>query len=56
MIEIIAKENEVTIMDHVKGHVTEQVVEDPLLVPRRISEHWKPQLIEDLPDAFCGNN
>lgn len=56
MVEIIAKENKVTIMDHMEGRLTEEVVEDPMLIPRRISEDWKPQLIDDLPDAFCGNN
>ncbi|KAI4382782.1 hypothetical protein MLD38_008698 [Melastoma candidum] len=54
VVEIIAKENKVTIMDHMEGHLTEEVVEDPMLIPRRISEHWQPQLIDDLPDAFCG--
>ncbi|KAF8028309.1 hypothetical protein BT93_E1042 [Corymbia citriodora subsp. variegata] len=53
-IEIVAKENKVTIVDHEKGHLTEEVVDDPMTIPRRISETWKPQLIDDLPDAFCG--
>ncbi|CAA7060403.1 unnamed protein product [Microthlaspi erraticum] len=53
-MEIVAKENKVTVMDHVKGTVTTEEVEDPMVIPRRISETWKPQLIDDLPDAFCG--
>ncbi|XWS65864.1 hypothetical protein CRYUN_Cryun05aG0150500 [Craigia yunnanensis] len=53
-LEIVAKENKVMVMDHVEQCLTEEVVEDPLLIPRRISENWKPQLIDDLPDAFCG--
>lgn len=53
-MEIVAKENKVTVMDHVRGTVTREEVEDPMVIPRRISETWKPQLIDDLPDAFCG--
>ncbi|XP_057981683.1 anthranilate synthase alpha subunit 1, chloroplastic-like [Malania oleifera] len=53
-MEIVAKENKVTIMDHEEGRLTEEVVEDPMSIPRRISDTWKPQLIEELPDAFCG--
>ncbi|GKU93346.1 hypothetical protein SLEP1_g6947 [Rubroshorea leprosula] len=53
-IEIVAKENMVTIMDHVEGHRKEEVVEDPMVVPRRITEGWNPQLIDELPEAFCG--
>ncbi|KAA8534095.1 hypothetical protein F0562_031712 [Nyssa sinensis] len=53
-IEIVAKENAVTIVDHGNGSVTEQVVDDPMTIPRSISESWKPQLMDDLPDAFCG--
>ncbi|KAK3228662.1 hypothetical protein Dsin_000543 [Dipteronia sinensis] len=54
VMEIVAKENKVTIMDHEKGTLVEEFVEDPMVIPRRISEEWKPQLIDDLPDAFCG--
>ncbi|CAE6076381.1 unnamed protein product [Arabidopsis arenosa] len=53
-MEIVAKENKVTVMDHVKGTKTTEEVEDPMMIPRRISETWKPQLIDDLPDVFCG--
>ncbi|TQD73840.1 hypothetical protein C1H46_040617 [Malus baccata] len=55
-IEIVAKENKVTIMDHEEGRMTEEFVEDPMVIPRRISEGWcpSPLLIDDLPDAFCG--
>ncbi|KAJ0046489.1 hypothetical protein Pint_06468 [Pistacia integerrima] len=54
VMEIVAKENKVTIVDHVEGNVVEEVVGDPMVIPRRISERWKPQLIDGLPDAFCG--
>lgn len=53
-MEIVAKENFVTIMDHEEGNRTEKLVEDPMDIPRRIMEGWTPQLIEELPDAFCG--
>ncbi|EXB58194.1 Anthranilate synthase component I-1 [Morus notabilis] len=53
-MEIVAKENKVTIMDHEEGLMTEEIVEDPMAIPARISEGWNPQLIDELPDAFCG--
>ncbi|CAH9057608.1 unnamed protein product [Cuscuta epithymum] len=53
-MEIVAKENKVTIRDHDDGKLTEMVVEDPMTVARSISEEWKPQSIANLPDAFCG--
>ncbi|CAM8916846.1 unnamed protein product [Rhodiola kirilowii] len=53
-LEVVAKENKVTVMDHEVGSLTEELVEDPMMVPRRISEGWKPQLIDGLPDAFIG--
>lgn len=46
----------VTIMDHEEGCRTEEIVEDPMSIPRRIMEGWAPQLIDELPDAFCGKN
>ncbi|KAF6162930.1 hypothetical protein GIB67_021079 [Kingdonia uniflora] len=52
-IEIVAKENLVTIMDHDEGQRTEELVDDPMIIPRRIMEKWKPQLIAELPYAFC---
>lgn len=53
-MEIVVKKNLVTILDHDKGHSTEEFSEDPISIPRRISDGWKPQLMEELPDAFCG--
>ncbi|GAB4824514.1 Allatostatins [Cleaved into: Allatostatin-1 [Ancistrocladus abbreviatus] len=53
-MEIVARENMVTVMDHHAGRRTEEFVEDPMVVPRRIMEKWNPQLIEELPDVFCG--
>ncbi|XAR58920.1 Anthranilate synthase [Bertholletia excelsa] len=53
-MEIVAKENMATIMDHREGRRTEEFVEDPMVIPRRIMEQWKPQRIDELPEAFCG--
>lgn len=53
-MEIVAKENSVTIMDHEKGQRTEEFAEDPMVVPRRIMDACKPQLIDELPNAFVG--
>jgi len=53
-MEIVAKENMVTIMDHEEGRKTEEIALDPLAIPRRIMDKWTPQLIDDLPEAFCG--
>ncbi|KAK6121895.1 hypothetical protein DH2020_044369 [Rehmannia glutinosa] len=48
-----SKENKVTILDHDAGTIIEKIVEDPMTIPRSISEGWRPQLIQDLPDALC---
>lgn len=54
-MEIVAKENSVTIMDHREGKRTETFEEDPMVIPRRIMEKWKPQCLDELPEAFTGN-
>ncbi|GAU37039.1 hypothetical protein TSUD_207450 [Trifolium subterraneum] len=54
-METVAKENLVTIMDHEEGCKTEEIAVDPLVIPCRIMELWTPQLIEELPEAFCGS-
>ncbi|KAH1130703.1 hypothetical protein J1N35_002081 [Gossypium stocksii] len=53
-IEIVAKENMVTIMNHEEGSKTDEIVDDPMTVPRRIMEQWEPQRIDELPEVFCG--
>lgn len=55
-MEVVAKENKVTILDHEAGKVVEHFIEDPMTIPQGISDSWRPQLINDLPDAFCGKN
>lgn len=44
----------VTIMDHEEGTRREDIVEDPMSVPRSLMEEWTPQLLDELPEAFCG--
>jgi anthranilate synthase component 1 len=53
-IEIVATENMVTIMDHEEGRRTEEIMDDPTTVPRRIMEGLRSQLVDGLPEAFCG--
>ncbi|GFQ00324.1 anthranilate synthase alpha subunit 1 chloroplastic [Phtheirospermum japonicum] len=53
-MEVVAKENKVTILDHGLGTMVEKIVDDPMTIPRSISEGWRPQLIQDLPEALCG--
>ncbi|MED6191874.1 ASTRA complex subunit [Stylosanthes scabra] len=53
-MEVVAKENNVTIMDHELGKLTRETVDDPMTIPRRLSQGWKPCLNNELPDAFCG--
>ena len=53
-MEIVAKENWVTVLDHEDGQRKEEFVDDPMTVPRKIMERWNPQSTDDLPDAFCG--
>ncbi|XP_022993168.1 anthranilate synthase alpha subunit 1, chloroplastic-like [Cucurbita maxima] len=53
-LEIVAKENKITVLDHKKGRFTEEFVDDPLTIPIKISEKWKPKSIAGLPDTFCG--
>ncbi|XP_010256591.1 PREDICTED: anthranilate synthase alpha subunit 2, chloroplastic isoform X2 [Nelumbo nucifera] len=54
MMEVVAKENFVTIMDHDNGSRIEEYVDDPMVIPRKIMENWKPQRIDELPGVFCG--
>ncbi|KAF9599238.1 hypothetical protein IFM89_036364 [Coptis chinensis] len=54
VMEILAKENRVTIMNNEDGQKTEEFVDDPLIIPQRIMERWIPSQIDELPDFFCG--
>ncbi|XP_043699093.1 anthranilate synthase alpha subunit 2, chloroplastic-like isoform X2 [Telopea speciosissima] len=53
-LELVATGNSITVMDHENGTKTKEITEDPMVIPQRIMESWKPQLIEELPGAFCG--
>ncbi|KAJ6809049.1 anthranilate synthase alpha subunit 1, chloroplastic-like [Iris pallida] len=53
-MEIVAKDNMVSIMDHEEGHRTDELVDDPMQIPRRISKDWNPQFLDELPDVFTG--
>ncbi|PKA64893.1 Anthranilate synthase component I-2, chloroplastic [Apostasia shenzhenica] len=53
-MEIIAKENIVSIMHHEQRRISEEYAEDPMKIPRRIMETWSPLLIDELPDVFSG--
>lgn len=53
-MEIVAKANQVTVMDHDMKSRREHLVPDPMNIPRSIMEQWKPHITVDLPDAFCG--
>ncbi|AES71422.1 anthranilate synthase alpha 1 [Medicago truncatula] len=54
-MEIVAKENKVTVMNHESGQLTEEIVDDPMEIPRKISQDWRPCLSDELPDAFCAH-
>lgn len=53
-MEIVARENIVSVMDHEEERMTEEIVDDPMRIPETIMEGWSPQTIDELPDAFCG--
>ncbi|KAI3991844.1 hypothetical protein MKX01_012789 [Papaver californicum] len=52
-MEIVAKENSVTILDHIKGTKEEKIFENPMEIPKKLMEEWSPQLLDQLPEAFC---
>ncbi|XP_047072420.1 anthranilate synthase alpha subunit 1, chloroplastic-like [Lolium rigidum] len=53
-MEIVAKANQVTVMDHEKKSKKEHDASDPMKIAREVMEQWNPHVTEDLPDAFCG--
>ncbi|CAN6314628.1 unnamed protein product [Urochloa humidicola] len=53
-MEVVAKANHVTVMDHDMKSRREHFVPDPMKIPRSIMEQWKPHITGGLPDAFCG--
>ncbi|KAK8969978.1 hypothetical protein KSP40_PGU002856 [Platanthera guangdongensis] len=53
-MEIVSKENVVSIVDHELGRRTEEVVDDPMGLAWRMMEGWSPHFLDELPDVFCG--
>ncbi|CAN4102225.1 unnamed protein product [Withania somnifera] len=53
-MEVVAKEHNVTILDHHAGKMIKKMVQDPMTIPASISNGWKPILTDELPDTFCG--
>ncbi|KAI3778145.1 hypothetical protein L2E82_07194 [Cichorium intybus] len=51
-MEIVAKENMVTVMDHQEGRKTEEFVEDPMVVPRSIMEQWSGRAAVQMKNAL----
>lgn len=53
-MEIVAKGDLVTVLNHEEGSRVEHIVDDPMTVPSEIASKWKAVPIEGLPDIFCG--
>lgn len=54
-LEIIAKGHSVQIIDHGKGHVSnEEFCQDPLAIPEDLSKDWSPAVPSELPRVFTG--
>ena len=54
-IEIVAKQDRVTILNHKEASRVEHVTEDPFVTASDLVSKWKAAPVEGLPDAFCGN-
>lgn len=53
-LEVIAKGEMVTILNHEKGFKVERLMEDPLKVPYEITSKWTAVAVDGLPNIFCG--
>eukprot|EP00249_Psilotum_nudum_P010198 c22396_g1_i1 orf=205-2118(+) len=53
-MEIVAKEDFVTILDHEEGSRVERMMNDPMNIISDFASKWKPVAIDGLPDIFCG--
>eukprot|EP00271_Cylindrocystis_brebissonii_P011597 TRINITY_DN29464_c0_g1_i1.p1 TRINITY_DN29464_c0_g1~~TRINITY_DN29464_c0_g1_i1.p1 ORF type:complete len:678 (-),score=103.74 TRINITY_DN29464_c0_g1_i1:1033-3066(-) len=53
-LEVVAKENVVNVMDHLKGTRSHELADDPMTIPVEIAKKWKPVMVEGLPPCFCG--
>jgi anthranilate synthase component 1 len=58
VLEVTARRNDVTIIDHVRGTTTTALESDPLAVPQRLAAGWRlaaPQAVaRTVGAAFCG--
>ncbi|KAH9534294.1 hypothetical protein CY35_18G100200 [Sphagnum magellanicum] len=53
-MEIVAKEDRITVLNHEDGTCIEKTSEDPLGEPSKIASKWQPVKLDSLPDVFCG--
>lgn len=53
-MEVIARGNDVTVLDHAAGTRTHTKEADPLSVPEARSREWRPVRVEGLPEVFTG--
>ncbi|XP_024375616.1 anthranilate synthase alpha subunit 1, chloroplastic [Physcomitrium patens] len=53
-MEIIAKEDRITILNHEEGTRVEKQSDNPLNEPQEIASKWNPVKFDSLPDVFCG--
>ncbi len=52
----MAKENQITVLDHEEGTWVEKTSEDPLGEPSKIASNWQPVPIDGLLDMLCGES
>jgi anthranilate synthase component 1 len=55
-MEIVAKENQITVLDYEEDTWVEKTSEDPLGEPSEIASNWQPVPIDGFPDVFCGES
>jgi anthranilate synthase component I len=55
VMEFIAKQNNVTVLNHETISVDKKKVDDPMSEVEALSSTWKPVKVDGIPDTFCGN-
>lgn len=53
-VEVIAKGNNVTVLDHATGERKTTSEKDPMAVPEALSADWRPVRVEGIPEVFTG--
>eukprot|EP01025_Chloroclados_australasicus_P055525 TRINITY_DN6745_c0_g2_i3.p1 TRINITY_DN6745_c0_g2~~TRINITY_DN6745_c0_g2_i3.p1 ORF type:complete len:611 (+),score=77.88 TRINITY_DN6745_c0_g2_i3:52-1833(+) len=53
-MEVLAKGNNVTIINHQTGTRQQSVEDDPLLIPKQLASNWTPVVPNEIPQQFCG--